>query len=501
VYRTGEGRVVLEDPSDEDVARLGELLGEPPLYRKPDGSSYDYYGFGKQDDGDAMIFAHVQVLDIDSTASFDIGEDEGDYPESGDVAPDEDISFNDEAAYTNLKDWFFDELDEAAETQKNGKILPTADDRLANLLDIAKQYIVTVSATIGGKSCMINNYVTGVHSFGPQSDLSGDEPDIYYVRQEGILDGSNDYLHYWAEDWYKTKILPDKGHWWIGQGHIVDNYVEQYAVKNTLELGNAAVNNVQLLDPEPTATNNTSSKTISSEFTIGGNVEVGYSQEEGGKTSAGLSMGGSFGTSYTFEVKDVSINQRMDPLTRSPSWEHNFKIPEQNRAAGQWQRLFPPADLSHTVYRPNHVWIWRLKTADRSYINGFNVGMAVTRGAVLTRYSGSQRPEHLTTTDSAKSMGVIVFPKPPLLALDKDSFVFDNAAHKDAASFVTIGAYKGWSYTVQSGADWVEATKTGNRLFIQVDANTTNAARTAEITVTRDGAPRESAVLTVTQLK
>jgi hypothetical protein len=192
----------------------------------------------------------------------------------------------------------------------------------------------------------------------------------------------------------------------------------------------------------------------------------------------------------------------MDPLTRSPSWEHNFKIPEQNRSAGHWQELFPPADLSHSVYKPNHVWIWRLKTADRPSRNGFYEGMTVKRGAVLTSNSGSLSPNHLTTTDSVDNMGFIAFPKPPLLALDKDSFTFDNAAHKDASSFVTIGAYEGWSYTVQSGADWVEATKTGNRLFIQVDANTTNAARTANITVTRDGAtPAESAAITVTQLK
>jgi hypothetical protein len=496
VYGAGEGRVVLQNPSHADIVRLGELLGVSPMYEGPDGSSYDYYGFGRQSDGDAMIFAHVRDLDVVSTApETDFGEYDGGDPEPGYVSPDEDmIPHNNRVAHANLAGWFFDET---AETRTNAETQLAADGS-PNLLDLAKQYIVTLSSALGGKSALINHYITSAHSFGAQADLQGDEPDIYYVHQECILDGSNNYVSEWAGTNYTTIV--DGNEWYIGQGDVVDNYVEQYNINNSLQLGGASVANVQLLDPEPTAVNQQSSKTVTSGFTIGGDLGVGYSAEKGGTASAGLSMGASFTDSYTYNVSDVTIKQILSASDNSPWWVHNFKIPAQNTSAGQLQHLFPPADLSHSVYKPDQVWVWRFKTADRALISHFAVGLQITRGAVLSRYSGSQSPKHLTKQDSAV-IGDVTLPKPPLLALDKTSFTFDNKAHDDATSFVTVGAYQG-NYTAQSGASWVTATKNGSQLFIQVTANGTNAARTANVTVTRTGSnPVETAVITVTQLK
>ncbi|MDR1020979.1 MAG: BACON domain-containing protein [Synergistaceae bacterium] len=496
VYRTGEGRVVLQNPSHADIVRLGELLGVSPMYEGPDGSSYDYYGFGRQSDGDEMIFAHVRDLNVASTTpEADLGEDDGGDPEPGYVSPDEDmIPHNNRVAHANLAGWLFDET---AGTRTSGETRLAADGS-PNLLDLAKQYIVTLSSALGGKSSLINHYITSAHSFGAQADLQGDEPDIYYVHQECILDGSNNYVSEWAGTNYTTIV--DGNKWYIGQGDVVDNYVEQYNINNSLALGGASVVNVQLLDPEPTAVNQQSSKTVTSGFTIGGNLGVGYSAKEGANASAGLSMGASFTSSYTYNVSDVTIKQILSASDNSPWWVHNFKIPAQNTAAFQWQHLFPPADLSHSVYKPDQVWVWRFKTADRAKIGSFGVGLQITRGAVLSRYSGSQDPLHLTKQDSA-GIGTVTLPKPPLLALDKDSFTFDNKVHDDATSFVTVGAYGG-NYTAQSGASWVTATKNGSQLFIQVTANATGASRTANVTVTRTGSnPAETAVITVTQLK
>jgi hypothetical protein len=500
-----EGRVVVEKPTGDDVERLGALLGIQPMHDLPEGGTYDYYGIGTQADGDILIFAHVNPVPGDPVVYYD-PETGGGSPDDGKPDPDPGDTLigdqagptDDEAAHSHLAEWLynaegglFDVSSQAAD--------PTSD----NLLDIAQQYIVTLSATTGGKSYSINNYIVSAHSFAAAPELGNDEPDIYYVRQECIMDGSAGYVSKWAGTRYESVI--DGESWYIGQGDVIDNYVEEYDITSSLSRGSATV---QILAPEPQATNNVSTKTVDSSFSIGADVGAGYKgsgSDPGPSVSGSLSFGATFGSSYTYNVQDVTI-QMVTSDTVSPGWQHSFKIPEQG-GAGHLQSLSQPADLSHSVYKPNHLWLWRVKTADRANVQSYSIDVNIKRGAMLTRYSGSQSPKHLTVRDDCK-LGNVNLPLPPLLAIDKTTFTLDNTAHPSTDNAAQIGAYqKKWTAAVASGAtSWLTATPnvlggTGaTELYIQATANTTGAARTGTITVTRTGGT-ETGVITVTQLK
>jgi hypothetical protein len=498
-----EGRVVVEKPTGDDVERLGALLGIQPIHDLPEGGTYDYYGIGTQADGDILIFAHVNPAPSVPTVLYD--------PETGDGSPDDgkpdpdpsdaliedsDDAADDKAAHAHLAEWLYNP--EGTEGKPSG-VSPKADDPTSdNLIDIAQQYIVTLSATTGGKSYFINNYIVSAHSFAKAPELGNDEPDIYYVHQECIMDGSAGYVSKWAGTRYTTVIDPSSGSWYIGQGDVVDNYVEEYDIGSYLNTNGATV---QLLDPDPQATNNVSTKTVNSTFSIGANVGAGYQggKDPGPSVSGSLSFGATFGSSYTYDVQDVTIEMLTADSGMSPIWHHNFKIPARE-GAGHLQSLYPPADLSHSVYKPNQLWIWRVKAADRSNVRSYRIDVRIVRGAVLTRYSGSQGPKHLTVANE-QQLGNVTLPLPPLLAIDKTVFTLDNTAHTGTDNVAKIGAYQeNWAAKVSGSASWLTATPSGGELYIQAAANTTGAARTATISVTRTGGA-ETGVITVTQLQ
>ncbi|MCD8162552.1 MAG: hypothetical protein LUE09_03705 [Synergistaceae bacterium] len=132
---------------------------------------------------------------------------------------------------TNLRSWLLagngDDL--TAGTSKENAASDILSDAVnsqsdvkKNLIDLAKQYKITLSNNDFGKSFVINQYIVACHIFEDENSATGGR-DYYYIEQRGILDGSKHYEKKWAD--YKYKSSLDGKEYRVLQGEVVDDYI------------------------------------------------------------------------------------------------------------------------------------------------------------------------------------------------------------------------------------------------------------------------------------
>ncbi|MDO5563306.1 MAG: hypothetical protein Q4F74_06825, partial [Synergistaceae bacterium] len=156
-----------------------------------------------------------------------------------------------------------------------------------NLIDLAKQYKITLSNNDFGKSFVLNQYIIACHIFENEDSATGGR-DYYYIEQRGILDSSANYLKKWAGTRYRTRL--DWKKYYVGQGEVVDDYIRKYEITN--KISNPPADWALEGQPSPVASNHDNTTTSSIGWSIGAGVSGGYKGGGGGpEVSGSLSFG------------------------------------------------------------------------------------------------------------------------------------------------------------------------------------------------------------------
>lgn len=364
--------------------------------------------------------------------------------------------------------------------EANGKLVSavnnSSSDASVDLLSMAKQYVQTVCKDICEKHVEITYYVVSCHLFDHINDA--DSSDWYYINQYCILDGSNKYEKYWAG----TRVNVDGGSWYVGQGEVCLYYVDYYQLDNYLKDSNPSnVNHPyesNLIYTTPTSENGQTTYTNSVEVGVSG--EISYDGSSGG-FSLGVSAG--FSSSVSFTVQDCECeNLSMEKNQSAAQWKYIFKRAERNTKAGQWQRLLDPAKLSHTVFTPSNIWIWKIPSNQRGNYTTFTSDITARRVSTITRYSGSQGAKDIE--EEAKTQSAqIPLSKPPLMGCDNNQLSFQpDKSNKQ----IHVESQGKWKIEIPSDATWcnvypLEGDGKFCEISISVAKNIENQPRTATL--------------------
>lgn len=326
-----------------------------------------------------------------------------------------------------------------------------------NLAEMARQYVLTNAFTLFGKSMSLSYFMTSCHNYDGTDPNGGD--DWYFIQQTGILNGQNGYEKYWAG----TRVKVNGGSWYVGQGEVCLNYIDYYKMVNTptaqSDSSGLSQHPVALVYAQPESINGQTQYTISESVSLSGSLGFEGGADGGSlglKGNGSLSAGGSFDSSYTFTTEDCTCKgTSLDSQQPSASWNYSFKRASQNRSAGHWQRLHPPANLAVSVFSPVNTWVWKIPTSCRDQFKSFNSTFELGIMNTITRYSGSQGPKHipqsLSKEDSQKSMDITLH-LPPLLAVDQHQLTFSKNCSTKTLSIACQGS---WTLQVPTDASWI----------------------------------------------
>jgi hypothetical protein len=499
------GHILLFRPDNSDIEKLGELLGESfGIMKTVDGAPLLYYALDKdEDDGFVRVLAQ-----LDSSAAEDII-DTFEIVTSGDVSQSSEPSGSDETDEVEVtpagglsRDGLAKWLDGGYEDGRRKSVSRGADDDRVNLVELAKSYKATFLFypwdQIGGvdganrKSIQTNVFVTSAHQFDDLEDAEGGR-DWYYVMEDNLFDGTDDYHKGYQSLYYRARILGSS--YWIGGADVADQYFKEVEINHYLSLNGLSTDDIVFTQAQPQAVNKETTTTLTTEWGMGATVGAGY---EDGKPKAegSLSFNVGFSNSTSFNTPDVGIQMKYSASAKEPGWIYQYKGPERDTI--HW-KLIAPAELSHSIYSPKQSWIWGIPSKKRS-INSFKMTAKAIRACVLLRNSGTIW-EDITgksnNYDGTVPGVTIKLPQPPLLALEEKNFVFGR---QESTKTTRIMAQGGWGATIKGGGgDWLKITTTPERLDIGVTDNDTGQNRTAELLITRTGTT-DTATITVTQL-
>lgn len=359
-----------------------------------------------------------------------------------------------------------------------------------NLFKMAKQHVITKNFQLQGKPCSLSYFMVSCHKYDGKNADGGE--DWFFIQQYGILNGAPGYDKHWA----RTRINVNNESWYVGQGEVCLNYVDYYKMKNYIPLPDGAEKiSAELIYADPQAINSKTVYTVTEDVEIGGTIgfEAGGSKEgPEAKGSGSFSAGGSFSSSYSFEVEDCSCKgTSLSQNNTSVEWEYRFKRASQNRAAGKWQYLHNPAALSCSVFSPLNSWVWKFSTDKRDKYKGFVSEMEIGIMNTISRYSGSQSPKNISGkcgNDEQNNISFnIPFNMPPLLGVDAKSLMFSKASSTKQLNIAVQGT---WTMKIKGTPSWIRADQyngTGEltEVFISVDENTDQKERQAILQIYR----------------
>lgn len=374
-------------------------------------------------------------------------------------------------------DGFF-ELKKWLKLKNNDISTPTANDK--DILSLAKSYAATLSSNYWGKSFVINQFIIPVHDFGDTTNPTGGS-DWYFLQQDGILNGACGYTKETECCYWNSKIINER--FWVGRGHVIDNYIRQYEIANNLMVGSLKGN--ELFNPSPTAINGALNTTTSEGISVGAEVGGGVQLLAVGpvpEVSTKLSFGYSSERSKSFTTFDVSANLFADHTQGRVAWTHVFREPRQDTQAGRWMWLIDGAELSKSTYTPTHMWIWRLVDEQRNSPK-MKITLSPERAGAYSRFSGSQSPTFVKGTVPNIEL-IISLPQPPILAVETHAISFDK---KNATKTTRVGSQGAWTAIKGNVSDeWYSFSQQEEKLHITVLENTTGANRSADIWVNRN---------------
>ena len=489
--------IVSVDTGDRIVAQSGDV-------------SVDCVGFADLDARKAYTQSGDRVYEHDIQTSND----------SNDAAA---ISSSDmQIAFNRLVDWtngnYEGEINSSANGSQNSaqtQALKTVYSSTLSqsslqqeLAQLAKDYKTTFSVIRWGKSLVVNFYVISCHSFdGTNNDKGGQ--DLYFFKEEGILDGSANYRSFWAGTYFKSELdsyyndrhtkKPRKHA--VLQGEVRDCYIKYYCLYN--EYLNAPTSLI-CHEATPVATNNTSTTTTTCGWNIGGSANIGVKfgggKNTGGTASLGISGGYNTSTAFTFSTEDVTASlTTAGPIIngakqqRELKWTYEFKSAS-GQGGSHKQSLYDPALLSHTVFNPINTWIWQIDTKDRTADDTLKVTIQPVGESVFIRNSGSASTGKINSYPDY-SIGYMALPHPPLVATTAPVNVsFDkNGGSKTFDVFVQGEAeIDDYSLAKAAGvAKFASASLGGNfddghyTLTVQADPNHTGKDRAMGVTIYR----------------
>ena len=397
---------------------------------------------------------------------------------------------NDEE-WSSLHDWLLDDGDEEADAVAKAAAVSELQKRLAaspayaasfadNVAELAQSFKQKYCGRFNGKWYEMNLFIVSTHDFSTDRDW-------YVIEEECYINGADGY----------------KGPYWRGgaayNGECIDNYIAAVSVGHELvSSGDIDVNDTVTTQAAPTAVNGEQNHTESNSFGVG--AEVGVSTgTSSGSVSGKLSFSAGYSKSRSWSVKNVAAAFHMAD-SKHLNWKYTYNNkPVDSKKIFQWQKMVeaPADDLSRSTFKFYDLWVWQLKTADRSKTPALRVTPTVRCGDVWSRNSGSL-PCGRKETDYTLSADVqwrYSLPQPPLLAVKSDDVVFQYKTEDNAT--VDVRAKGSWSASVAS-ADWCSVTPTEKQLLIEVSANETKAARKTVITLVRSGTA-DKQTITVTQ--
>lgn len=370
------------------------------------------------------------------------------------------------------------------------------DMQNVDLLQTAKSYVDTLSKDYYGKHMETSFYITSCHLFDNTNKTQG--TDWYFIFQYSILNGQANYSKYWGG----TRVKVNNESWYVGQGEVALHYVDYYEMENYfIEGSNIKPYGIQTMLVYPTAINNMTTYSEDASFSLSG--LIGFDSKDGGSINGNVSMGGTFSSGISFNVQDCTCTAQAGSKNNSSvKWNYKFKRAEKKSAAHP-QTLLPPADLSHSTFTPENVWIWKIPTEKRASCPCFRTELTVGEISTISRYSGSQSAKDVggrsETNKTGEENGTNIYlPQPPLFGCDIKSLTFAKNCESKIIKVVSQGD---WEIIVPEKDKWCHVLpnkgKNEKEVKITVDAIENLDYRETTLTLIRG---KEEIEIEVTQM-
>ncbi|MDD2557666.1 MAG: BACON domain-containing protein [Desulfuromonas sp.] len=451
--------IVLINGDAEQINELLEILGFKMNFVLPEGLPEDknyaeMFTVDQEDDGSVFIWAL--------------------YPDDGPLEPyvplpDLTIDSDSEQLRNTdmLLDWINDsgkritkELEEDRQKAKRALTAAATAGSAGDLTQIARAFVVTNNVSSGKNNYQLTYYIYSCHSF---NEADAADYDWFYVRQEGMLNASGEY------------IKPEKR----GNREFVGNYIGSYKMENWMEGPTSQCSGVALMTAKPENINNVASVTSGIDWQIGGSV--GF---EGSSVAGSVSGGVTISNSTTVNVSDCEIINDSASAVNNAKWDYEFKKPVQTKYFAYTSITDPPL-MSHTNFQPVNQWIWKLAPSERTILDSFSskfeVELYSTQGGKPTAFWVAGDIEH--TIENKNWTFNVPLSFPPLLVAPHN-LEFSAAGQSKPLDISVARSWTAFSNRTWCNVDPARNTGNNSRINVTVAPNTTGENRTAVITYT-----------------
>jgi len=338
-----------------------------------------------------------------------------------------------------------------------------AADNSGELTQIASAFVHSKNASYGKNHYQVTHYIYSCHSF---NEVDATDYDWFYVRQEGMLNASGEYLG--------PQNLPNSI---SGKSQEVHYYVGNYKVNNWIEGLDYRESGVSLMKAQPENVNEVSTATSGMSWNIGGSV--GFI---GPGATASSSAGVSITNSTTFNVRDCRVINNSADNFNNARWDYEFKKTTQTVSYYKTE-IDAPTLLSRSNFQPVNQWLWKFSPDIReegvnSFASKFEVDLVQSESGYMRFFWVASDVIHRTSKGGSWTFEVpLLFP--PLLVAPH------NLDFSAEGQYKTLNLAVARSWTASSDQDWCSVKPGSDSLvYVTVDPNTTGEDREAEITYT-----------------